>query len=84
MEIWNGVIEKCEKRLATWKAQYLSLGGRTTLVNSVLDSLPTYVMSLFPLPVKVEKRIDALRRNFIWQGNRENKTSGKTEYSYHS
>ncbi|WMV14046.1 hypothetical protein MTR67_007431 [Solanum verrucosum] len=50
LEIWNGVIERCEKRLAKWKGQYLSLGGRVTLVNSVLDALPTYVMSFFPLP----------------------------------
>lgn len=23
-EIWNNVIEKCEKKLSTWKRQYLS------------------------------------------------------------
>lgn len=28
-------------------------------------------MSLFPLPVKVRNRIDALRRGFIWKGNRD-------------
>lgn len=27
--IWNGVLEKCEKRLTNWKCQYLSLGGKT-------------------------------------------------------
>lgn len=26
-------------------------------------------MSLFPLPKNVGKSIDALRRNFLWQGN---------------
>lgn len=41
------------------------------MVNSVLDSLPTYMVSLFPMPVKIEKKIDALRRKFIWQGNEE-------------
>jgi len=71
LQIWSGVIERCEKRLAIWKGQYLSLGGRVILVNSVLDALPTYVMSLFPLPSKVRKRIDKIRRNFIWQGNNE-------------
>lgn len=25
-DIWNGVIEKCEKKLAKWKSQYLSRG----------------------------------------------------------
>lgn len=52
LEIWNGVMERCEKRLAKWKGQYLSFGGRVILVNSVLDALPTYVMSFFPLPAR--------------------------------
>jgi len=30
-------------------------------------------MSLFPIPSKVLKRLDSLRRNFIWQGNKEKK-----------
>ncbi|XP_019267660.1 PREDICTED: uncharacterized protein LOC109244948 [Nicotiana attenuata] len=69
--IWNSVIEKCEKKLARWKSQYLSLGGRLTLINSVLDSLPTYMMSLFPIPAGVTQRLDRLRRSFLWQGNKE-------------
>ncbi|WMV56044.1 hypothetical protein MTR67_049429 [Solanum verrucosum] len=72
-DIWDGIIEKTEKRLANWKANYLSLGGRVTLINSVLDALPTYVMSLFPLPAKVEERLDKLRRDFLWLGNKEGK-----------
>lgn len=70
-ENWRGFLERCERRLATWKSRYLSLGGRMVLVNSVLDALPTYVMSLFPLPVEVRDRFDALRRHLIWQGNRD-------------
>ncbi|XP_059284805.1 uncharacterized protein LOC132038094 isoform X2 [Lycium ferocissimum] len=46
-ELWNSVLEKCEKKLVNWKSQYLSLGGRLTLINSVLDALPTYMMSIF-------------------------------------
>ncbi|XP_059284834.1 uncharacterized protein LOC132038129 [Lycium ferocissimum] len=67
--IWNNVIEKCEKKLARWKSQYLSFGGRLTLINSVLDALPTYMMSLFPIPAGIIKRLDSIRRNFLWQGN---------------
>ena len=74
-DIWEGVLDKCEKKLTRWKSQYLSLGGRIILVSSVLDSLPTYIMSLFPIPAKVRRRIDQLRRNFIWEGNRESKGS---------
>ncbi|XP_019239934.1 PREDICTED: uncharacterized protein LOC109219918 [Nicotiana attenuata] len=51
-EIWNGIIGKFEKRLAAWQMRYLSMGGRLNLINSVLDSIPTYYMSLFPIPSK--------------------------------
>lgn len=71
VEILDNIPEKAEKRLTLWKAQYLSLGGRVTLINSVLDSLPTYVMSLFPIPACVIKRLNKLRRDFLWKGNKE-------------
>ncbi|KAG5616309.1 hypothetical protein H5410_016133 [Solanum commersonii] len=58
-----------EKRLATWKMQYLSMGGRLTLINSVLDSIPTCCMSLFPIPSSILKKMDRLRRRFLWEGN---------------
>ncbi|WMV58738.1 hypothetical protein MTR67_052123 [Solanum verrucosum] len=73
MEIWNGVIEKCEKKLARWKSQYLSLGGRLTLISSVLDALPTYMMSLFPIPLGIINRLDSIRRKFLWLGNKVRK-----------
>ncbi|WMV25590.1 hypothetical protein MTR67_018975 [Solanum verrucosum] len=72
-EIWNGVIEKCEKKLSRWKSQYLSLGGRVILINSVLDALPSYMMSLFPILATVIKILDNIRRSFLWQGSKEKK-----------
>ncbi|CAN4097167.1 unnamed protein product [Withania somnifera] len=71
-KIWDGLVDRCKKRPSRWKAQYFSRGGRLVLINSVLDALPTYLMSIFPLPAKVEERIDALRRIFLWRGDTEN------------
>jgi len=51
ISIWNGVIEKVERRLASWKKLYLSKGGRVTLIHSTLSSIPTYYLSLFPIPM---------------------------------
>ncbi|CAN4076914.1 unnamed protein product [Withania somnifera] len=73
LQIWDGSIEKTEKKLASWKAQDLSLGGRITLINFVLDSLLSYVISLFPQPSMVEERLDKLKRDFLWLGNKEGK-----------
>jgi len=39
---WEVVIESFNRRLNLWKARTLSIGGRTTLINSVLTSLPLY------------------------------------------
>jgi hypothetical protein len=51
--IWDDIIEKVQRRLAGWKRMYLSKGGRVTLIKSTLSTMPTYFMSLFPLPVDV-------------------------------
>lgn len=67
-----GLLRK-QRRNLQWKAQYLSLGGRLTLINTVLDSLPTYVKSLVPISTKVAKKLDKLRRDFLWLGNKEGK-----------
>jgi hypothetical protein len=51
--IWDVVVEKMERRLASWKRMYLSKGGRATLIKSTLSNLPTYFLSLFPIPTSV-------------------------------
>jgi hypothetical protein len=58
--IWNDVIEKMECRLAGWKKLYLSKGGRLTLIKSTISNLPTYYLSLFPIPMGVANRLERL------------------------
>ncbi|EEF31952.1 conserved hypothetical protein [Ricinus communis] len=38
------VVDRVKQRLSGWKASNLSLGGRITLANSVLEALPIYPM----------------------------------------
>jgi hypothetical protein len=66
ISIWNGVIEKVERRLTSWKKLYLSKGGRVTLIHSTLSSIPTYYLSLFPILVSVAKKLERLQREFLW------------------
>lgn len=70
LRFWMESLRR-QKRVANWKAQRLSWGGKVTLINSVPDALFKYAMSLFPLPSKVEERLDKLRRDFLWLGNKE-------------
>ena len=64
--IWDPIIGRFEKRLSGWKARYLSKGGRLTLIKSVLSSLPTYFLSLFPIPSSVANKLEAIQRSFLW------------------
>ncbi|RVW26389.1 putative ribonuclease H protein [Vitis vinifera] len=71
--VWDGVEEKVRRRLARWKRQYISKGGRITLIRSVLASMPIYHMSLFRMPKSVAKRLDKVQRDFLWGGGSEEK-----------
>jgi len=44
---WSKIEERFEKKLSCWKAKYLSYGGCLVLLNSVLSSLPLFMMSFF-------------------------------------
>lgn len=59
---------KVRSKLTTWKANLISLGGRLTLVNSVLSVIPNYWMSIFKLPCCVIKYINKIRRDFQLSG----------------
>lgn len=45
--LWNLVVERIERNLVTWRARYLSIRGRITLIQSTLFNLPIYFMLLF-------------------------------------
>jgi hypothetical protein len=59
VSIWDGV---------RWKHMYLSKGGRLTLLKSMLSNLHTYLLSLFPILVRVANRLDIIQKAFLWGG----------------
>ncbi|RVW86243.1 hypothetical protein CK203_046070 [Vitis vinifera] len=50
--VWDVIEERFEKKLAAWKKQYLSKGGRLTFIKCTLSNLSIYFMSLFIMPRK--------------------------------
>lgn len=62
------VIDKHLSKLAIWKCKSLSIGGRITLLMSVLCSLPIYFFSIFKAPVVVCSEIIRIQRIFFWEG----------------
>ena len=65
---WQSVIDKIASRIQGRQGKLLSYGGRLTLLNSVLSSIPIYWLSVFKMPSKVRLKIDQLRKRFLWYG----------------
>uniref|UniRef100_A0A803PRV9 Reverse transcriptase domain-containing protein n=1 Tax=Cannabis sativa TaxID=3483 RepID=A0A803PRV9_CANSA len=63
--------DKVLGRLEGWKAKNLSQVGRTTLVGSVLQSIPCYTMSTAMVPKAVCDELDRIVARFWWIGNAE-------------
>ena len=63
--VWDEVKERLRKRLSIWKRQYISKGGRLTLIRSTLSSMFIYCMSLFYMPRSVSLRLEQIKRDFF-------------------
>ncbi|XP_026419852.1 uncharacterized protein LOC113315817 [Papaver somniferum] len=71
--IWEVVIERMRKKLAPWKRKFLNKAGRVTLIKSSLESIATYFLPVYYLPVAVEKQLNSIMRKFLWGEDDENK-----------
>nr|GEU58809.1 RNA-directed DNA polymerase, eukaryota [Tanacetum cinerariifolium] len=63
---WDDIVTKLRSRLSKWKVKTLSIGGRLTLLKSVLGASPLYSMSIFKAPKGVLKELEAVRRQFFY------------------
>ncbi|GKC63932.1 RNA-directed DNA polymerase, eukaryota, reverse transcriptase zinc-binding domain protein [Tanacetum coccineum] len=67
------VIQKFRSKLSLWKARLLSVRGRLSLIKSVLSSLPIYYMSIYMMPVTVQKKLESMRNNFFIGGDMDDR-----------
>ncbi|GKD23822.1 RNA-directed DNA polymerase, eukaryota [Tanacetum coccineum] len=70
---WSEVVDRVKKRLSKWKMKTLSIGGRLTLLKSVLGSMPIFHMSIFKVPSGVlpSKESEGLGVSSLYALNRE-------------
>jgi hypothetical protein len=62
-----------EKKLAVWQGRFLSLGGRLTLMNICLTNVPLYMLSIYPAPKTVIRKINIYRKRLLWQGGQNSR-----------
>ncbi|GJT60110.1 RNA-directed DNA polymerase, eukaryota [Tanacetum coccineum] len=65
IQSWKETLEEMKLRLSKWKINTISIGGRLTLLKSVLGSMPIYHMSIFRTPIKVLQCMESLRSKFF-------------------
>eukprot|EP00253_Pinus_taeda_P033411 PITA_33411 len=69
---WNGVISKIKDKIISWGGYWLTKGGKTILIKSVLSALPIYQASFLLAPKHIMEHISCLLRDFLWKGGRGN------------
>jgi hypothetical protein len=65
VRMWNEVVERVKNRLSKWKMKALSVGGRLTLLKSVIGSMPIFHMSIFRAPLSVQRVLESIRNHFF-------------------
>jgi mannosylglycoprotein endo-beta-mannosidase len=78
---WKSVEDRFEKKLSCWIGKLLSYGDRLVLINSVLTSLPMFMLSFFEIPKGVCKRLDFFRSRFFWQFDNHKRKYRLTKWS---
>jgi len=61
---WHPAISRISFKLSSRKGKRLSIGGRICLIKLVLNNLPIYFLSLFPVPITIAAKIERKRRSF--------------------
>ena len=56
--------------LNIWKQRYLTLGGKIQVFKSLIASKPVYIASMKSVPSYVVDSMQALHKDFIWNGRK--------------
>ncbi|XP_058742000.1 uncharacterized protein LOC131614435 [Vicia villosa] len=73
-KVWLEVVNNIKRRLSSWKGRNISMGGRVTLINSVLNSIPIFTLSFFKIPGNIAKTIRKIQSEILWSGMLENRS----------
>ncbi|GKC12359.1 hypothetical protein Tco_1009141, partial [Tanacetum coccineum] len=58
----------------------LVVGGRLSLIKSVLGNLPTFYMSIYLMPVSIRKKLKSLHNKFFTRGDLDDKNMTRVKW----
>ncbi|KAL0008819.1 hypothetical protein SO802_010321 [Lithocarpus litseifolius] len=59
--------DKVRKKIRGWKGQLLSRARKEVLIKAVAQSIPTYTIGVFQLPIKLCNDLNAMFARFWWR-----------------
>jgi hypothetical protein len=71
-DIFAYIKDRIWKRINSWRGRALSKAGKEVMIKSVLQAIPSYVMSVYLLPEATIKEIERMMNSFWWGGGRNN------------
>jgi hypothetical protein len=72
-ETFAYVKDQIWKRINSWRGRALSKEGKEVMIKSVLQAIPSYVMSVYLLPDSTIKEMERMINSFWWGGGTNNK-----------
>ncbi|XP_060962336.1 uncharacterized protein LOC133032418 [Cannabis sativa] len=73
MALLGFLEDKMRKRIQGWEGRLLSKAGKELLIKTVAQSLPSYEMNVFLLPVETCNEMEQLMCKFWWRSSKNNK-----------
>ena len=71
LSAFDPLLEQIRCKLSAWKARAFSFAGKVTLIHSILQAIPVYIMSSGGVPKALLKKIDCYCRRFLWSNDGE-------------
>lgn len=64
--VFAHIKKRVNKKVGGWNDRLFSGGGKEVLIKSVIQAIPTYLMSIFKLSVGICKDIENMANDFWW------------------
>ncbi|GAU14523.1 hypothetical protein TSUD_250650 [Trifolium subterraneum] len=72
-EVFAYLKDRTWKWINSWRGRALSKAGKEVMIKSVLQAIPSYVMSVYLLPESTIKDIERMLNSYWWGGGANNK-----------
>lgn len=64
--------DKVNTKIRSWDGKYISRSGKEILIKQVAQTMPTYAMNVFLLPLEITRNIEKCLTKFWWNSSSTN------------